>query len=80
MDNRVQISFGDAESVNIGPDTILSTSIVPVCSRKNGQLSGEGTAFCLAGLTNGEAVFATAEHVIREIADRPKDRSIPSVP
>jgi hypothetical protein len=72
MDNRVQISFGDAESVNIGPDTILSTSIVPVCSRKNGQLSGEGTAFCLARLTNGEAAFATAEHVIREIADRPE--------
>lgn len=72
MDNRIEISFQDVDSTNIGPDTILSTSIVPVCAVKDGQLSGEGTAFCLARLTNGEAVFATANHVIREIADRPE--------
>jgi S1-C subfamily serine protease len=72
VDSIIQISFQDAGSVNIGPDAILSTSIVPVCAVKDGQLSGEGTAFCLARFTNGEAVFATANHVIREIADRPE--------
>src|SRR5438876_3351701 len=72
MTNQNQISFEDAESVSIGLDSILSLSIVPVCAIKDGQLSGEGTAFCLARLSNGEAVFATANHVIREIADRPE--------
>jgi len=66
------INFGDTESVNIGPDTVLSQAIGQVVSHtRDGKITHEGTSFCLATLENGEAVIATAYHVIRKLIDDP---------
>lgn len=72
MINKYPISFVEAESVNIGPDLVLSGAIGQVVSHTgDGVVSADGTAFCLAMLENGEAIFATAYHVIRPLIDDP---------
>jgi hypothetical protein len=73
MINKYPISFEEAASVNIAPDAVLYDSIAPiVVIKEDGRHSAEGTAFCLAILANGEAVFATAHHVIRQLIDDPE--------
>jgi hypothetical protein len=45
----------------------MQTTVVPVTFRLGGDggaVSTEGTAFALAGFANGEAVYATAAHVV----------------
>lgn len=73
MINRYPVSFEEAESVNIAPEAVLYDSIAPiVVVKEDGQHSAEGTAFCLAIIANGEVVFATAHHVIRQLIDDPE--------
>jgi hypothetical protein len=50
----------------------LQTSVVPLMVRRDLADDGkaEGTAFCVAHLTSGEAVFVTARHVV-ECLDGP---------
>lgn len=73
MISKYPISFEEAESVNIAPEAVLYDSIAPiVVVKEDGQHSAEGTAFCLAIIANGEVVFATAHHVIRQLIDDPE--------
>lgn len=62
------INFQQARSVAVdSSSSSLNRSVVPVLFRKDGQLvSVRGSAFCLAALSSGEAIFATAKHVISE--------------
>jgi S1-C subfamily serine protease len=65
------ISFQDAETVDVDLHaSLLSRSVVPVIMRRDGvHAYSVGTAFCLATLQSGEVIFATAKHVIDQLAD-----------
>lgn len=62
--------FDAAETIDVDVfEAGLQTSVVPIVFRKNlTELIAQGTAFCVAALENGEAVFATANHVIARLA------------
>jgi len=64
--------------VNAAADTLLSllptpgaaphgASIVPVVRRRDGEIEGLGTAFCIAVLENDQALFLTAAHVLQPV-------------
>jgi len=69
---EIAFPFGDTTTVDPWASGLL-TSIVPVIFRRAGeQVFGQGTAFCVTALVNGEAIFVTAKHVIDELRHNPE--------
>ena len=62
-------SFDEAETISVDEyKSGLQSTVVPVLFRSGGTGGRiEGTAFCIAVLTNGEALFATARHVVEKL-------------
>ena len=66
---RLDFSESNTIEVDVTEAGLLST-VVPIMFRRNRfDLSLEGTAFCIGTLTNGEAIFVTARHVVAKLAD-----------
>lgn len=63
--------FNFDESTFISVDVVASgmgRAVVPLIFRNtDGTVHNQGTAFCLAGFQSGEALFATARHVVAEL-------------
>ena len=72
MHVRYEFSFEHSESVSVDIHAAgLPTIVVPILLRRDrASASIYGTAFCLAQFSNGDAVFATAKHVVAELVDR----------
>jgi S1-C subfamily serine protease len=73
-DEAFQISFGASRSVVIRPIRAdLLTMVVPVAFRSvsSQEMLGQGTAFSLMALASGDALFATARHVVAPFDGNP---------
>jgi hypothetical protein len=58
--------------VDIDAATGTSAGIVPLAYVEGpSSFTMQGTAFCLARFKSGDCIFATATHVVRDLADRP---------
>jgi hypothetical protein len=60
---RFDFSTSNTTDVDVTKAGLLSTIVPIIFRRKRFDLSLEGTAFCIAALANGEAIFVTAGHV-----------------
>lgn len=67
---RYEFSFERAESIDVDIDASgLAITVVPVAFSHRGSFSMQGTAFCVAGFISGDVIFATAKHVVSELAE-----------
>ena len=74
MSPKYTFNFENSEFIDVDIEAAgFQTTVVPVLFReKKTEVSAQGTAFCIAAFANGEAIFATATHVIQQL-DGAKD-------
>jgi len=66
---RLDFAKSNTIEVDVTEAGLLSTIVPIVLRRKRFDLSLEGTAFCIGTLANGEAIFVTARHVVKKLAE-----------
>jgi S1-C subfamily serine protease len=66
-----KLDFSESDTIEVDTTTAgLLSTVVPIMFRRNRfDLTLEGTAFCVGTLTNGEAIFVTARHVVAKLAE-----------
>lgn len=69
MTYRLDFAASNVIEVDVTAAGLLSTIVPIVFRRRRFDLSLEGTAFCIGTLANGEAIFVTARHVLKELAE-----------
>jgi len=71
LGESIRLNFDEEDSIlvpQVRADVL--TMLTPVMFRlPSGELQYLGTAFCIATLINGQAVFVTARHVIEDLED-----------